>query len=137
MAETKEVTTTTEIDGVIHLSKPIQINGTTVKELTYDMDEITMDLQARAEGESKKLASRGGSYSPVQETDYTYHTCLGIAAVLAVNPSYDWSDMKRVKGRDLKKLNAIGRAYFFGSEASEDDSFESASEPTADGSLPA
>ena len=135
MAE--EITTTNGVDGVIALNRPIQINGKTIKELTYDMDEITMDLQGRAEAEAKKSAQRGGGFSTAQEIDYGYHTYLGMAAVLAVNPAYDWSDLKRVKGRDLNKFTQIGRSYFFGSEASDEDNSENASEPTAAGTLPA
>ena len=137
MASKDAITITAETDGIITLSKPIEINGKTYRDLSYDMDEITMELQARAEGEAKKLSSKSGGFSMVQETDYTYQTFLGMAAVIAVNPNFDWMDLKRIKGRDLKKLNNIGRLYFFGSEEPDEDSSENAPELTPSGSTQA
>lgn len=120
----------------IHLSHPIMIDGQPVKDLAYDTDEITIGLQAKAEAEAKK-ASGSDTGLKFQENDYTYHTYLGMAAILAVNPAYDWADLKRVKGRDINKLSQIGRNYFLESEAYDENSSADASEPTADGSIQA
>lgn len=100
----------------IELFKPIEINGKKVKKLSYDIDEISFVLQVKAEAEAKKEMQKNGVYVGNQEFDYAYHTCLGMAAIIAVNPEIDWMDLKRIKGRDVNKLTVIGRAYFFGSE---------------------
>lgn len=122
-------------ENIIKLKRPITIDGKKITDLAYDTDEITIGLQAKAEVESKKIGSTGEV--KLQESDYTYHIFLGMAAVLAVNPSFDWNDLKRIKGKDLNKLAVVGRSYFLESEASEESSSEDALEPTADGSIQA
>ena len=54
----EELKIETAVDGEIRLKRPILINGEKVSTLTYNMDEVTIDLQARAEAEAKKNALR-------------------------------------------------------------------------------
>lgn len=117
----------------IELFKPIEINGKKVKKLSYDIDEISFVLQVKAEAEAKKEMQKNGVYVGNQEFDYAYHTCLGMAAIIAVNPEIDWMDLKRIKGRDVNKLTVIGRTYFFGSEELDASTSDDAPDSTPSG----
>lgn len=101
---------------VLKLKNPIKIDGKTVTEVTYDANEIDGILFASAE--SKRKASAGMknvSISPAAEFDFSLHLYLGFAAIVAVNPSYDFSDVERIKGADVVKVMAIGRNFILGS----------------------
>lgn len=117
----------------IELFKPIEINGKKIKKLSYDIDEISFALQVKAEAEAKKEMQKNGVYVGNQEFDYAYHTCLGMAAIIAVNPEIDWMDLKRIKGRDVNKLTVIGRTYFFGSEEPDASTSDDAPDSTPSG----
>lgn len=108
------------------LANPILINGEKVRELTYDIDEITGSLFAEADAKKMSASgSRGGNLAGAPEIDYSMHLYLGYAAIIAVNPSYDWEDLKRIKGHDNMAILRIGRSFITGSAASlEDDSEE-------------
>ncbi len=121
----------------LKLKNPILINGKTVSELSYDIDEITGELFAEAD--SKKMAASGsksGNLSGAAELDYSFQLYLGYAAILAVNPEYDWSDLARIKGHDNMKVMRIGRAFIVGSAASEEDDSEEPTETTEKSSQP-
>ena len=120
------------------LDNPILINGETVKELDYDPNEITAlqfaDADAHRMLATSSRNSRGGSgFSNAAELDYTLHLYLGIAAVIAVNPGYDVSDLERAKGDDVRQLMGIGRNFMLGragGSASADETSGDASETT-------
>jgi len=119
------------------LNNPIEINGKTVKELTYDIDEISGDLFAEAD--AKKMVASGsknGNLSGAAEIDYSFQLYLGYAAIIAVNPEIDWSDLKRVKGADLMKIMRIGRAFIVGSGASQEEDSEEPTETMEEPSTP-
>ena len=119
------------------LNNPIEINGKTVKELTFDIDEISGDLFAIAD--AKKMAASGsknGNLSGAAEIDYSFQLYLGYAAIIAVNPEIDWSDLKRVKGTDLMKIMRIGRAFIVGSGASQEEDSEEPTETMEEPSTP-
>ncbi len=122
----------------IKLSNPIQINGKTVKELTYDINEITP--AGFAEAEFKKASasnSKGAPSSAAVELDYSLHLYLGFAAILAVNPEYDFNDLERIKGTDVMKVMKVGRNFIIASAGkSTDDESESASETTPESTTP-
>lgn len=92
------------------LDNPINVNGAEIKELDYDAQEITVELYATA---CAKAASAGGSSvsMKVRETDYSVHMYLGMAAIIAVNPKIDFSDLERVKGFDLIDISNIGLLF--------------------------
>ena len=48
------------------------------------------------------------------ELDYGLHLYLGFAAVIAVNPEIDISDLERVRGYDVMKIMRIGRDFISG-----------------------
>ena len=99
----------------IKLKNPIMINGKKVTELTYDANEITP--QAFAEADARKLrasGSKGGNLSGAVELDYGLHLYLGFAAIIAINPEIDISDLERVRGYDVMKIMRIGRDFISG-----------------------
>ena len=117
------------------LKKPIMINGEEVKELTYDANEIDGMLFANAENKKKKAAGSNMSISPAAEFDFALHLYLGFAAIIAVNPSIDWSDLERIKGHDNVEVMKIGRNFMLGSdEASQESDSEKPTE-TMEGSI--
>lgn len=117
------------------LDNPILINGKTVSELDYDVDEITGELFAEAD--ARKMSASGshrGNLAGAPEIDYSMHLYLGYAAIIAVNPGYDWSDLGRIKGHDNMKVLGIGRTFIVGSAASQDEDSEEPTETTDESS---
>lgn len=112
--------------GKINLETPIQINNKKISELTYDTGEITAALFAEADVKKKQAAGiKNVSISPAVEFDFGLHLFIGFAAVIAVNPEYDFSDLERIKGRDIIDLMKVGRNFLL---KSEEDSRQSNSE---------
>lgn len=104
--------TQTEERGTITLNKPVLINGVQVAEMSYDTDEISGELYAQAEAHKMKASgSKGGNLAGAVELDYSLHLYIGFAAVIAVNPSYTFEDMERIKGKSLTKFSKIGRGF--------------------------
>lgn len=102
---------------ILNLKNPIKINGETVVEMTYDANEIDGILFATAESKRKAAAGlKNTSISPAAEFDFGLHLYLGYAAIVAVNPSYDFSDLERIKGRDVVEVMSIGRNFMLGSD---------------------
>lgn len=124
--------------GTITLVKPVLINGAQVTEMNYDTDEIDAELYAQAEAHKMKASgSKGGNLAGAVELDYSLHLYLGFAAVIAVNPSYTFEDMERIKGKSLREFSKIGRGFFIGSGSSEADSSDEQLETTPEPSTPA
>ena len=121
------------------LDNPILINGKEVKELTYEAKEITVELFSKACAMAAEASQTKGISMKVKETDYTTHLYLGMAAVIAVNPEIDFSDLERVKGFDLLDLTNIGTFFIVrkSAEPSEESSSEEQSEITPDTSTQA
>ena len=107
-----------KVRGTLNLRKPIKINGTDISTITYDSEEITVDLYNAACAHSVRATTIGGAPTPnVKEVDYSMHLHLGMAAVIAINPSIDWADLKRMKGKDILNLTNIGAFFMFGASA--------------------
>ena len=101
--------------NTIKLDNPVQINGKSYNELTYDISEIT--AQACAEADARKLSASGsknGNAAGAAELDYGLHLYLGFAAIVAINPEIDISDLERVRGYDVMKIMRIGRDFISG-----------------------
>ena len=113
--------------GTLLLKNPIKIDGKEVTAVTYDSNEIDGILFATAEAKKKAAAGmKNTSIAPAAEFDFGLHLYLGYAAIIAANPSYDFSDVERIKGRDVVKVMAIGRNFMLASdkEQQENDSDE-------------
>lgn len=115
--------------GTLALRNPVMIDGKEVKEMTYDSNEIDGILFATAEAKKKAAAGmKNASITPAAEFDFGLHLYLGFAAIVAVNPSYDFSDVERIKGRDVVEVMAIGRNFILTSELEQQES--DSGEPT-------
>ena len=119
------------------LDNPIQINGQTVKELTYDPQEITAELFSVACARSSALDKTRSVSLKLKENDHALHLYLGMMAVIAVNPGIDVTDLERIKGFDVLSLTNIGAFFTLRREAavSEADSSDEQSENTASTSM--
>lgn len=114
-------------NNTLTLKNPIMINGKEVKEMTHDINEIDGILFATAEARKKAAAGmKNVTIAPAAEFDFALHLYLGYAAIIAVNPSYDFSDLERIKGADVVDVMAIGRNFMLKSEptSTESDSDE-------------
>ena len=104
-------------NGTLLLKNPIKIDGKEVTEVTYDSNEIDGILFATAEAKKKAAAGmKNTTIAPAAEFDFGLHLYLGYAAIIAANPSYDFSDVERIKGRDNVKVMAIGRNFMLASD---------------------
>lgn len=113
----------------LKLKNPIMIDGQKVAEVTHDSNEIDGILFATAESKRKAAAGmKNTSISPAAEFDFGLHLYLGFAAIIAVNPSYDFSDVERIKGHDVVEVMAIGRNFILASEKEQPES--DSGEPT-------
>lgn len=113
----------------LKLNNPITVNGKQRTELSYDSNEIT--AQQFAEADARKLTARGlnlTTATAVAEIDSGLHIYLGYAAILAVNPDIDISDLERIKGVDVVKVMGIGRSFMLG-KSEEPSDLDSSDEP--------
>ena len=121
----------------MNLINPIMIDNNQVGELTYDSNEITATLFAEADARRKIAAGRKNvTIVPSAEFDYSLHLYLGFAAVIAVNPAYDFTDLERIHGRDVVEAMTIGRDFILASEKSKESSSDEQSETTHEPSTP-
>lgn len=97
----------------ITLRKPLLVNGEELKELTYDIEELSINHITKAEGLKAKIGGKDivGSIT-IAQADYALHMCIGMQAVMAVNPDISEEDLQRLKGFDLTKLANIGARFF-------------------------
>lgn len=122
----------------ITLKNPISINGKEVTKMTYDVNEITPAGFAEAEyRKTRANGSKGAPSSAAVELDYSLHLYLGFAAIIAVNPEYDFNDLERIKGIDVMEIMKVGRNFIIASAGhSTDEGSENASETTPESTTP-
>jgi hypothetical protein len=102
----------TSMKNSISLINPISVNGTEITELTFDPNEITAEGFVTAEAKRKASAgAKGVNLAPAVEFDFGLHLYLGMAAVIAINPHIDFSDLERIKGKDIMQLMGVGRNF--------------------------
>ena len=124
--------------NTLKLENPIMIDNKSVSELTYDTNEITAVLFAEAEGRRKVAAgSKNVAIIPAAEFDFSLHLYLGFAAIVAVNPGYDFTDLERIHGKDIIEVMGIGRNFILQSEKSEESNSGEQSEIIPEPSLQA
>lgn len=126
-------------DHTITLENPIMINGEKITELTYDTNEIDGILFATAEAKRKAAAGmKNMSVSAAAEFDFGLHLYLGYAAVIAVNNTYDFSDLERAHGYDVVQLMGVGRNFMLKSgKASQENASDEPTETTPESTTPA
>lgn len=104
--------------NTLTLENHLKINNKSYKELSYDTNEITAQAFAEADAHKMKASgSKGGNLSGAAELDYGLHLYLGFAAIIAVNPEIDMTDLERIKGFDVMKIMRIGRDFISGKSA--------------------
>lgn len=97
----------------IILSKPIKVNGSDVKELSYDIDSITPEQYLEADARaSTGLAAKGIQNMNLAEFNSALHFYLGCYAIISLSQSIDIMDLMRVSGRDINKIRKVGRIFF-------------------------
>ena len=112
-----------QIRGTLYLKNPVMINGNSITEMNYDSNEINGTLFAEAESKRKAAAGRKDmQLATAAEFDFSLHLYLGFASIVAVNPSYDFSDLERIKGRDVVEVMRIGRNFILASETGQPES---------------
>ena len=128
-----------EKKNTLTLKNPIMINGEKIKELTYDINEIDGVLFATAETKKKSAAGmKNMTIAPAAEFDFGLHLYLGYAAIIAVNPSYDFSDLERIKGADVVEVMKLGRNFMLASDqASQESDSDEPTETTPESTTPA
>lgn len=125
---------------IIHLTKPIEINGKQYNELSYDCDEITPGMFNRASALASAAGKQAGEANmSIMELDSSLHMHLGMMAIIAINPEIDVQDLLRVKGMDIVKIVRIGRNFISRSavESSEENNSDEQSDGTPEPSMPA
>ena len=97
----------------ITLTKPLLVNGAYLKELTYDIEELSINHITKAEGLKSKIGGKDivGTIT-IAQADYALHICIGMQAIIAVNPEISEEDLQRLKGFDITKLANIGARFF-------------------------
>lgn len=97
----------------IKLRKPLLVNGIEKNELKYDIEELTIGRIAKAEGMKSKIGGVDlAAKFTLAQTDYPLQICIGMQAILAVNPDIAEEDLMRIKGHDLTKVATIGTSFF-------------------------
>ena len=97
----------------LELTTPLLINGEERKILTYDLSQLGINHVTKAQVLKGQIAGAGAAAVPqVAQTDMALHICLGIEAVIAVNPDISEEDLMRLKGYDLNQLGNIGLHFF-------------------------
>jgi len=125
------------VKGSIKLINHITVNGKEVGEVSYDTNEITAVDFVTAESKRKSAAGiKNTSIAPAAEFDFGLHLYLGFAAVTAVNPDIDLSDLERIKGRDIVEVMGVGRNFILRSEESQASGSVELSETTPESSTP-
>ena len=97
----------------IKLSKPLLVNGEYLQELTYDIEELSINHIAKAEGLKAKIGGKDivGTIT-IAQADYALHICIGMQAIIAVNPDISEEDLQRLKGFDITKIANVGARFF-------------------------
>ena len=104
----------------LKLRKPLRVNGKEINVLTYDVDELTINHITRAEACKSKIG--GAGVISVAQADFPLHVCIGMQAVMVVNPDIAEEDLMRLKGYDITQLASIGTSFFVPPESQENNS---------------
>lgn len=122
------------MEKIFELKKPIMINGKKYEKLSYDFDEVTVEGLMDAMDEFP-LPATVVNY-PVNPK---YDLAIAMAAIIAVNPGFDYNDLRRIKGIDSFNLQTLGLNFILYPEefGIQPETSEDAAESTADTSTQA
>lgn len=95
----------------LKLTTPLKVNGIERKILTYDVDELTINHITKAEAYKAKMVGSSMSNS-IAHTDFSLHFCVGMQAVMVLNPEISEEDLMRLKRYDVVQLSAVGTSFF-------------------------
>lgn len=115
--------------NTLKLTNPIMINDKRVDELDYDTNEITPALFCEAEARQRRAAGIAVA-TPIAEAAFSLHMYMGFAAILAINPGYDFADMERIHGVDTLNVMGVGRNFMLKLEESKVSTSDEQSETT-------
>lgn len=108
----------------LDLISPIKINGKTYKKLSYDFEQITVEGFSEALSEFPLTSGQPNYYA-----DPKFDIAVAMAAIIAVNPSFDYNDLRRLRGSDVIQLTTLGLNFIY---FSEDDSLDETSDDVQD-----
>lgn len=125
-----ETVITTSSQGKLHLTKGIYNDGTLIKDLAYDLDEVTADLYMEADTKAtqKKIEKGNGVKLTVSNFDDVSRLYYGWACVLAAKDNekygFDFDNISLLKGPDIKRVANIGSVFLadLGEDASPENS---------------
>jgi len=95
---------------ILKLSKPVMINGSEVKELPYDFENMTAKDKLDA---GKKMKVAQIPISNVEELDSDYHFFLFVQAVCKADSSIDINDVMRISAKDAREAGKLARSFFY------------------------
>ena len=105
---------------ILRLSSPIKVNGEVIKELCYDVQNLTvLDIMTAGRNKARAFGNMDVSQK-VAELDTELHFFVGMQAIIKQNPSIDVSDLNNLSGSDAYKLMQIGRSFFKADFSGED-----------------
>lgn len=97
---------------ILKLSSPIKVNGEVLRELSYDVQNLTvLDIMTAGRNKARAFGNMDVSQK-VAELDTELHFFVGMQAIIKQNPSIDVSDLNNLSGSDAYKLMQIGRSFF-------------------------
>ncbi len=92
------------------LKKPIMVNGSDIRELKYDFDNMTAQDKMNA----GKAYKKEGNVISVQELDSDYHLFIFAEAVAKADPEIDQREITALMGaRDAARAERLVRSFFF------------------------
>lgn len=129
MAKKETTVFTNEAKGKITLAKGFYDEGKLVKELAYDLDEVSSELYIEADARATQaLLSKGGAKMTVSNFDDVARLYYGWASILAAKENekyaFDFDNLKLIKGPDLKRVANLGSTFLadLGEESSPESS---------------
>lgn len=112
----------------LKLQKPLLVNGEEISILKYNVDDLTINHISKAEACKGRMGGSGSLRVP--QIDFLLHTCIGMQAVILVNPDISEEDLMRLKGYDVSRLAAVGATFFAPQGSSQEASLEKPQEAT-------
>lgn len=125
------------MNGTLKLKKPIPVNGSEVRELAYNNENITNALFCEADTRRRTACGLKATPPTAAELDYSLHVYIGYAAIIAENPTFAFADLERITGKDIVDVMHIGRNFILKSEDSQRSNSDEQSENIPDTSTQA